>query len=82
MGRYMPIKTKFKDVKNAHLQSYHWKNKKNINTVHNLITFYIVFTNKNVFFFNLFSETFLILNFQFFFVKKLIKKNLGGLNTS
>ena len=26
------------------------KNKKKINTVHNIITFYIVFTNKNVFF--------------------------------
>ena len=53
--------------------------KKKFNTVHNLITFSIVFTKKNFFFFrpknlmNLYSKTFYILNFQ-------KKKNHGKVN--
>ena len=60
-------------VKNAHnmgLSSQPPIKKKKINTVHNLITFSIVFTKKIFFFFwsknfmNLYSKTFYILNFQ------------------
>ena len=48
MGRYNPpppIKTKLKYVKNANI--FKTTTQKKTNTVHNLITFSIVFTNKN-----------------------------------
>ena len=60
-----------KIFKNAKKTKKTKKKKKKINTVHNLITFSIVFTKKNFFFFfrpknlmNLYSKTFYILNFQ------------------
>ena len=47
--------------------------KNKINTVHNFITFSIVITYKNDFF-NLYSKTFYVLNFQFFCMVKYIAK--------
>ena len=65
MCRYNPppIKTKLKYVKNAYI--FKATTQKKISTVHNLITFSIVFTNN--FFLNLYCKTCFILNQESFF---------------